>query len=268
MNKFIDIWAQPRSGHTAVMNWIIVNLRLNNHPVHCTEKIYTRLYQLRDNYNTNYLKLFLDDFKSDVENGYYILNMENLRLDFDILNTLDDYQSFTKTHIKHNNRIIVIRDMFNQTASWLFSKFGDPTYYGIHLNKLIQSHYEYLDYVSNTDDVVINYNRWCYDDSYRANILAKIGLKNFDLTHEFVSNKGGGSSFDGLKFDSEASRMNTSNRWKHLVHDDFPEYENKFPYNNEYFELFHKMARNRDLHQLTESVFGKIEPLEYFKSRG
>jgi len=64
--------------------------------------------------------------------------------------------------------------------------------------------------------VPVYYDRWFVDRDYRKVMIGKIGFAFSDKCLDVVSNKGGGSSFDGLSYGNAAQRMDTLNRWHHF----------------------------------------------------
>lgn len=66
------------------------------------------------------------------------------------------------------------------------------------------------------DIIRVDYNRWAGSKRYRDTLLFRhFGVeKNRDIGIELVSNKGGGSSFDRLAMDGQASRMQVFDRWR------------------------------------------------------
>lgn len=68
-----------------------------------------------------------------------------------------------------------------------------------------------------TGEVIpVNYNRWAGSKRYRDALLSRhFGVEdNQDIGIESVPDKGGGSSFDRLAMDGQASRMQVFDRWR------------------------------------------------------
>jgi hypothetical protein len=68
----------------------------------------------------------------------------------------------------------------------------------------------------------VYYNRWVTDRAYRQQIAARMGLPFSDTGIDRVPSTGGGSSFDGLRYDGAARQMKVLERWKVYQHD--PDY--------------------------------------------
>src|SRR5690606_16318203 len=62
--------------------------------------------------------------------------------------------------------------------------------------------------------IALSYNRWVTDRDYRRQIAGELGLQFTDAGFEEVSATGGGSSFDGVKYNGRASGMKVLERWK------------------------------------------------------
>ena len=67
-----------------------------------------------------------------------------------------------------------------------------------------------------TPVVLVNYNRWFHDVTYRKQLSATFGVIHSDVSLNFVPYIGHGSSFDGLNFQDRAQEMSVSDRWRGL----------------------------------------------------
>lgn len=61
----------------------------------------------------------------------------------------------------------------------------------------------------------VSYNAWARDRRYRSAVAGKLGLDFTDAGFHQVGRCGGGSSFDGYRFQGRADRMNLFERWRH-----------------------------------------------------
>lgn len=120
----------------------------------------------------------------------------------------------------HYRKVIVVRDFLNWLASVCKMQnscmvdFVDIEDYHSHVKACL-----------NWDKYIgvefIEYNSWCEDAKYRSEICDHLGLTFTDCGFQDVPGNGGGSSFDGQKFDGEAGKMNTGGRWKHYCGNPF-----------------------------------------------
>jgi len=62
--------------------------------------------------------------------------------------------------------------------------------------------------------VCINYDEWFSSKTYRQEIAHALGLAFSDTGRDEVPHFGGGSSFDALNYQTNASQMNVLERWK------------------------------------------------------
>ena len=128
--------------------------------------------------------------------------------------------------------LILLRDPFNLIASRLKKNCMAVKAPNCTVTQLwIEYAKEFLgetNYLTN-NKICINYNRWFVDVEYRKQIASSLKMEFSDKGIERVKSEGGGSSFDGTKFNGKASQMDVLNRYK-LFEDD-PEYQ--FLVNNE-----------------------------------
>ncbi|MDJ0661878.1 MAG: hypothetical protein QNJ42_20695 [Crocosphaera sp.] len=127
---------------------------------------------------------------------------------------------------KSKINIIILRDPFNLFASLLKSKMikknsQDGQKYISLYKTFALSYLQYLSMQDN-DTIFINYNQWMSQEDYRIDIANKLGLlpQAKDLI-ETVVDRGGGSSFDKLSYNNQASSMKVFERWKVYNRDPF-----------------------------------------------
>ncbi|VEP16491.1 conserved hypothetical protein [Hyella patelloides LEGE 07179] len=96
---------------------------------------------------------------------------------------------------------------------------------------------------------MLNYNQWVCDQEYRKNIAKKLDFNFCDTGFNVVKNYGGGSSFDGTKFNNQATKMDVLNRWQNFIDD--PEYRQMF---------------NSEIMEYSQKIFGSIKGTEALKS--
>jgi hypothetical protein len=66
--------------------------------------------------------------------------------------------------------------------------------------------------------ILIKYNQWFLDRSYRDKIANDLGFKNKDKYIDFVSHHGSGSSFDGQSLSGSGRKMDVMGRWNSKPH--------------------------------------------------
>jgi hypothetical protein len=122
--------------------------------------------------------------------------------------------------------VLILRDPFNLFASRLAAGVSvlSPEL-AVHVwcqhARQFLGRRRYLDH-----PICINYNRWASSASYRRSVSQQLGLKFDDRSAHHVPSCAGGSSFDGLAYDGDASGMRVFDRWRRYAHD--PDYLNLF----------------------------------------
>ena len=101
--------------------------------------------------------------------------------------------------------------------------------------------------------VVINFDKWVLDRSYRQELANKLNLKFSDVMMNKLTRAGPGSSFDKLKYADDGGKMKVLERWK--VMKDYPFYRDIF--------------KNNEIVELGRKIFGEIPGTEVlFKQQG
>lgn len=200
-DQLIRIFGMRRSGNHAIIYWLRQH-ESDNHffnDVNVPFNAYSVIKRLRMSLPYN-KKLTL-------------VSWENKPIDAEIyLKNID----FT-----HQKTILIMRDPFNWLASYFQKRWGVN-------NQLMTLYMDHLiEYIGETnrlgDKVTINYNRWFVDKEYRQSIIQKLGFDKLnDSALNYVPNEGGGSSFDGTKFQGNGHKMDVLRRWTNYVHK--PEY--------------------------------------------
>jgi hypothetical protein len=116
--------------------------------------------------------------------------------------------------------ILILRDPFNLFASRLRQLWGFVTI-GTSARIWKQHAREFLRQTRRLrhNPMFISYNHWHSDRDYRRDIAAALDIPFSDEGIHTVFSCNGGSSFDGVAFDGQASRMKVTERWKHYADD-------------------------------------------------
>ncbi len=128
--------------------------------------------------------------------------------------------------------VLVLRDPFNLFASRIGREegaggqklsFGSPGERELLISLWKNYAREFLGETSfaRHNKVIVNYNRWFSDKSYRAELAAVFGLTLEKDKVDEVLAVGGGSSFDRTSYDSNASEMKVLERWRNFKDDAF-----------------------------------------------
>ena len=146
--------------------------------------------------------------------------------------------------------LLIIKDPFNFFASRL-KKWSTLT--GIQnpdeLVRLWKTYAnEFLGVTNYLDNekICISYNDWFTSKTYREVLAKKIGIIFTDKGIDQVSSIGGGSSFDGMKYQGQARNMRVLERWRNYA-------EN---------EVFRSFFMDGELLELSHCIFGEIPGTE------
>lgn len=228
-HDLVYVFAIRRSGHHAIINWLMPYLGFNvQHKNNCEYKESGEFYihSRGDNRKTSF----------DVKNKWRrLINFED-----------PDLSKLSKLP-KNPIRIIVLRDPYNNYASRLQFKIRNlnKIINWMDFNLWIQFAKEFIgetNFIGN-NCLKINYNEWFKNIEYRRSIGKKIcshfKTEYFDNDIEAVRGFGGGSSFDGLRFNGKASKMKVLERWKTLIH----------------HKQFEPIIKNKQIAELTKKIF-------------
>lgn len=259
-NVEFRIVSLARSGHHGIINWIIGQ---------CPGRVcYLNGVKPNRNPYTAYVSKDLkgiseEEFLKDKEKKNKALKKDYLIYSYEELPLEEIYtESFEFKHDKYLGKsskrfdILILRDPYNYFASRLkLEEMGlyDPNIRAKLTNKKardaliilwLQYAKEFLGqtaYLKN-NKVVINFDKWVSDKSYRQGLAKKLNLKFSDAMMNKLTRSGPGSSFDKLKYANDGGKMKVLERWK--VMKDFPFYRDIF--------------KSKEIVELGEKIFGKI----------
>jgi len=179
------VFSMKRSGHHAVINWMMAQSKGSRHFNNCKIKN----------------GVIVSKKGRRVKNGKHLI----------ICNFEDRPVIAPFKNVKY---IVILRDPFNLVASRLRSTHPK-------MGTIMQSTWkQHVKMALKGEPVIdVNYNKWFKDVNYRHQLSDKLGLTFTDVGLDKVP-KIGGSSFDGYKYDGRAQQMDVLNRWKPYIHDD------------------------------------------------
>jgi hypothetical protein len=229
--NIIEVFGLSRSGHHAVINWIIKNLcglesemkwkldLLNGSGV-----IYINEANLDTEVTFKYIEEHLKEIK------YLVLSYENTSIDYTILNRKNIYHSptcvdlplFEKVNKVH--RVIVLRDFYNNLASRIEAnnrekvKFRDGTIFQWDIDEnyinLWKEHAKGYLYLENRH---IKFEDWLYKDELRKKFLSK----NFGIDEKYDNNvEGTHSSFGDNNYLNRVDRVEIPDNIKKIISND------------------------------------------------
>lgn len=206
--------ALPRTGHHAVMDWVENHLDSFEHqgPLWdkgCTEKLQPLLPTVR---------VHAPEPDKDVD--WYIWTCECSAVGF-LLNYLKPLKVDGRKEI-----VLVVRSLKNWLASfsqWSINSCGQmPTEDQVHQMVTLWLDHSVWALHGGLKVNVIVYDKWFTDARYREDLSVELGIyteegfKRAETMRHRTSTAGGGSSFDGMEYDGEATQMNVLNRWEDL----------------------------------------------------
>lgn len=235
MNTAYIILGMKRSGHHAIVYWIGSNLNDAVHYNDCNKG--WRHGELFPNPNQGNKGKIIKFNKCNKSNNH-IFNIE----DFD----MDNIKKYDMFNLKMFKRykivyfILVLRDPYNWIASC--KKMGGNPWKNIDKRIILWKKQANLFINKNENIICINFNKWFSDEEYRKKLSLIFNLKSYNKYINITSPRGGGSSFDGMRFNKRANEMKILERYKSYLKE--PEYINKFDY---------------DLIKLGNKIFPKIK---------
>ena len=255
----IRVVAQRRSGHHAIVNWIRHQIEgrycfLNNCGVDGNP--FVRCQKASSLFNTTLLEhswAFWDREASGrlSKKGTLIYNYEDKSLQ-DV--TSEDFERHRTEWLGMSDRqsdILILRDPFNLMASRFRWIDGCGFEFKIQdFEEMIALWKEHArEFVGETSHlsakVLISYNQWFCNQEYRQDISRQLGLEWNDQGLNEVAKWGptvAQGSFNGLKYDGQASKMKVLERWK------------EFQENPQYLQLLN----DEEIFELSSKIFGDI----------
>jgi hypothetical protein len=233
----LRVVGMSRSGNHAIMQWILSQVsQLEGRAcvLNCAECKSNPFHTSRPMENGHPYRANYPDFDLESEQAghfsardFLIFSHEDsfLRCAFS-----SHYEEFHDQYVGASRRridVLILRDPFNLFASRIRSDQGVVSSQ-VAMRIWRQHAREFLGMSSfmRQEKLVISYNRWFLDIAYRQYIAERIGLSFTDAGIKNVAACGGGSSFDGMKFNGHANQMGVLKRWKHYMGS--PEYQTLF----------------------------------------
>jgi hypothetical protein len=194
-NKNYFTLSMKRSGHHAVMNWIMSNMEENfifynscfieNGEVVPMGRNNVTVYD-KKNQQTNYRKKGTD---------FKIIEENNPHITAKMYNFEDYYTTILDDKLIDGTKIVVMRDIYNMIASSIKQnekKYGDK----VKLKDRIDRWLSHTQIVEDEGIIFINYNKWFSDNNYRNEISVLLNFTNKDVGMNYIPHFGKGSSFD------------------------------------------------------------------------
>lgn len=244
MNRIVFFVSMMRSGHHAVLNWFARN---QLHPVRHFNDCRVSGGELRGDipdlmvvYHGASLtycvrgldedrRALVDEYQAcrELEAGIEIAATDDGWDDLDFGTTIYSFEERgvdslhrAITIAKPDHIITVVRDPLNFLASSLGHARRFPAARSRLIDDMEQRMRVWRDHASQLrqapDDArsAINFNFWFSNRAYRDRLAARYGFKNNEIGVDEVMLFGKGSSFDGMRYEAAAGRMDVLNRWR------------------------------------------------------
>ena len=215
-----------RSGNHAIINWILAQSEGRWCHLNCVEPGLNPFTSARPAQGRTWRANFSMDMMRERAGEHATKDLLLYNYEDCFLGLLDraDGKARCEAHVGRSARrtdLLILRDPFNLFAS---RKQGIESPVSSHVAIRIWKQHaraalEGSRYLGATVQVVF-YNRWVCERTYRASVAKSLGLPFTDAGRKDVAHCGGGSSFDALRYDGEADRMDVFNRWRHFAADD------------------------------------------------
>jgi hypothetical protein len=224
--KQIRIYAMKRSGHHAIINWICkqfdacFDIQKNS-----CEKWNKKKFILFSNdiLKPKKVKNYLKNPKehSEVSACIWVYNIEDETIE-DSISKLNFLKNICPFDVENAIEIIVLRDAFN-----LFVSRDRNEEKKMRVNsedsvnnflKIWKNHAKEFLRITKIlkNPIGINYNEWFSNFEYRKELCKKIDIDFNDNGINDVTLFGGGSSFDRVKYNQNAQKMDVLNRYKNI----------------------------------------------------
>ena len=230
----VHIYGISRSGIHAICNWVMENCNITNLFRKCPQ---SEIEEKRLSANDS---ICFTSENKDLSKTEFVESTDRKYL-FNILVIRDPFNHFASV-IKSNRYIMPkTKKMRNLDIYKRANEYAETKSHPIiDLLKIWTDYANEADgntnYIQNK--IVISYNDWFLNESYRKKISQRLHANSFNKGMNFVSVCGGGSSFDGKKYNGKGSEMDVLNRWKHYQNEEW------------FVELF-----NDEIVDLSERIF-------------
>lgn len=189
--RILRFIAMKRSGHHAIMNWVCKN---------------SQNVKFINNVSSSSQKEFLNTL--DVNTFFagadlFVYNIEDFT---------KSKEHYYPTIVEGNfENVLVIRDLYNCMASRLIGS-------NIPKKGMLELWKEHANLFLNESNLLkIKFNSWFVSKPYRDKIAHNLNLSDADKGLQEVSEEGRGSSFDGLKYNNKAQKMDVLNRYNSFL---------------------------------------------------
>jgi hypothetical protein len=259
----IRIVALRRSGHHAVINWLLHQIkgrhaflndcRAGTNPFLSCRRSSSRPGTLFPEHSQLWWRHEAAGWHS--KRGFLLYNYED-QTPAQVAS--QEAEAFRERWVGRSARrcdMLILRDPYNLLASklrWAYGERFQPSLDSLFVTREAWKAHarEYLGETAHLPDrVAVSYNAWFTDPAYRRRLAGTLGLEWSDKGMQEVARWGPtlwGDSFDGLKYDGRATEMKVLERWRAYEDDRF----------------FLNLVDDEELRELSERIFGPLPGIE------
>jgi hypothetical protein len=252
--------AMQRSGHHAIINWILKNIGGTGCFLNCCEPDSNPFESLNEwDSLIDAVDLAKERSGEHLPKDYLIYNFEDKALQKIFGKNYRENSRHWLGNSAEIHTILVLRDPFNVFASklrWARGKLYQPTPEKIQRQSRLWLEYA-REFIGNSNILgqksCVSFNAWFADTTYREELARTLGLPTWDKGVEEVAKWGPstwGDSFDNLDYQNRASAMKVTERWKNYSDDET------------YLGLF----ADKEIIRLSNQIFGSIPGTDVLRS--
>jgi hypothetical protein len=269
--RCLRIFAQRRSGHHAIINWIRYQLgrrhyflndcRASENPFTGAQLNGSLVHGIFGQHRV--MRLACEARGWFTYKGVLLYNYE----EYDIRRADREMPAHIETgwigRSVSRHDVLIVRDPFNLLASKLRWAYGrkqtpsKPAVSGLSDAMELWKVYarEYLGESAHLRNrICISYNDWFASRDYRDETARRLGMVNQDVGVEEVAKWGPtvwGDSFDGLRYEGRAQKMKVLERWREFEAD----------------PVYRRLVADDELHDLSRKIFGELPGTEMMRSQ-
>lgn len=238
-----------RSGSHAIVNWMLAQAGGRTCFANCAEPLWNPLQSARPLDDGRRIIVNYDGFDLDAElrgkfskKSCLVYSHEDCFLGSVARGMFEDCHDAMVGPSLERADVLILRDPYNLFASRIRSGIGTVSNeVAMRIWKQHAREFLGLRRYLKLRRVLVNYNRWRAERSYRREVARQLGFEFRDARLQEIPPAANGSSFDGFRYQGRAGRMKTDERWKHFAGD--PSFEALF---------------DDDVHRLSMQIFGDV----------
>ncbi len=245
--RLLYVMGMRRSGHHAIVNWARGHVDTQHKP----PKYSVHLNDSRVAIRASVSKREMIRFRPFTVVNFEDKPMRRLTTLLDTSSKNYEQNRELLGEFDGSGSILVIRNPFNCLASRIKHPWLRPGNY-THWKEQAKEHLGYAKFLP--DCLQLKFEEWFESAACRQKLSSWLGWEFSDLGLEWMSGRGGGSSFDKMKFKGAAQKMTVSERWRSMLG------------NDKFVAAAAKLLADEELVGLYQEIYGPV-PAELFAVR-